>query len=160
MDRAGASFGASRPFVRGTQDMPFGGCAAPRSGVWWHRGGACPLPPRDQPRPARRPHLRVAAHLPARPSLCPTPMPQGWPGLSFVANGGRRSTAPHCPSVRLAKHTPPPKISPIWARKKSPIFVMCSGPPRYYNEFIVGPGAPSSPSEERRPGFSLFVPAP
>jgi hypothetical protein len=33
------------------------------------------------------------------------------------------------------------KESPIWARKKSLLWGMCSGPPRYYNLVIVEPDA-------------------
>jgi hypothetical protein len=61
------------------------------------------------------------------------------------------------PPWRLSKHTPPPNSSSIWGRKKSSIWSMCSGPPRYYNPINRQAGRPSSPSEERRPGFSVRI---
>jgi hypothetical protein len=41
----------------------------------------------------------------------------------------------------VSKHTPPVKTCPIGARKKSPIWGMRPGPPRYYNLIIVRSGA-------------------
>src|SRR5215208_5701994 len=70
--------------------------------------------------------------------------------------GERQPHAPPSPSLGVSKHTPSVRESFIWRRKKSPIWGMCSDPPRYYNLTIVKPGAPLSPSEERRPGFSYW----
>src|SRR5215216_3999363 len=70
--------------------------------------------------------------------------------------GERQPHTPPSPSLGVSKHTPSVRESFIWRRKKSPIWGMCSDPPRYYNLTIVKPGAPLSPSEERRPGFSYW----
>ena len=75
-----------------------------------HQHETLALPPR-----APRPRLLSwgrGSLLGSGPSLRPTPMPQGWPGLSFVANGGRRSPAPHSPpcgyrSTRPLRRHPP-----------------------------------------------------
>jgi hypothetical protein len=56
-------------------------------------------------------------------------------GLRFALRtmGERQPNAPPSPSLLISKHRPSVKKSSIWSRKKSPIWGMRSGPPRYYN---------------------------
>ena len=78
------------------------------------------------------------------PSLCPGPMPQGQPALTFVDSGGRHPRVPQIPSRLLSfpsrffsKHKT--------LYEKSLICGICSGSARYYNLIIVKPGAPHPP---------------
>jgi hypothetical protein len=59
----------------------------------------------------------------------------GAPALrSALRTMGERPTyAPPSHSLVVSKHTSSVKKSSIWSRKKSPIWGMCSGPPRDYN---------------------------
>ena len=102
--------------------------------------------------------------LPIRPFPCllsgraASPIASGAAFALPLAEGvSAKPTLPLPPPWRLSKHTPPPKSSSIWGRKKSSIWSMCSGPPRYYNPINRQAGRPSSPSEERRPGFSVRI---
>jgi hypothetical protein len=100
-----------------------------------------------------------ATYSSVRGSARPLPMerarpPHYWPRSSVVSScsaafalpfaqwGSAKPTIPHSPSVRLSKHQPSVKKSSIWARKKSSIWGMCSGPPRYYNLFNRQAGRP------------------
>jgi len=124
----GTSGGATIPTPGGAGTLWRASCNTPRARLigFSHKVGALTL-------------------LGSGPSLCPAPMPQGWPARSFVVNGGRRSTAPHSPSARLSKHTPPPKTSPIWARKKSPICVIRCGHLGTIMSPLLGRAPPHSP---------------
>ena len=120
------------------------------------RSGPLPLPmvPLSSSLRGRARHPIV----PGRPSLRPTPMPQGWPGLSFVANGGRRSTAPHPPPCSY-RSTRPLRRHPPFGLERNHLFSLYA--PAHLGTIMsssLGRAPPSSPSEERRPGFSLFVP--
>ena len=70
--------------------------------------------------------------------------------------GERGVGAPPSPSLRLSKHTPLVKESSIWSRKKSPIWCMCSDPPRYYNLNNRQAGCPLNlPPPKSSPAFHL-----
>src|SRR5918994_4719951 len=71
-------------------------------------------------------------------------MPQGQRMLTFVDNGGRRSTVPHSPP-RDYRSTRPLRRHPPFGLERNHLFAYTLRPPRYYNEFIIGPGATSSP---------------
>jgi hypothetical protein len=68
--------------------------------------------------------------LSSDPSICLALKPQGYPCADLHRMGERQTYAPLSPSLRLSKHCPSVKESSIWARKKSPIWGMCSGPLR------------------------------
>jgi hypothetical protein len=70
--------------------------------------------------------------------------------------GDRQSVDPPSPSLRLSNNTPSVKTSPIWGRKKSLMWGMCSGSPRCHNLINRQAGYPQRlPPSQSRPVFLL-----
>jgi hypothetical protein len=63
--------------------------------------------------------------------------------------------APIPPSTLVSKHTPSVRTWPTWARKKSLIWGMCHGPPRYYKPIDRQAGCSLILPLPERPGFSV-----
>jgi hypothetical protein len=97
----------------------------------------------------------LSSLLGSDPSICLALMPQGYLCAELHRMGERPTYTPPSPSLRLSKHRPSVTKSSIWARKRSLIWGMCSGPPRDYNLNNRQAGCPLPLPLPEQPGFSL-----
>jgi hypothetical protein len=91
-----------------------------------------------------------------------SPLLHGALALRFALRtmGERPTYAPPSPSLLISKHRPSVKKSSIWARKKSPIWGMCLGLPRNYNQINRQAGCPQRlPPSQSGPAFLLSLAA-
>jgi hypothetical protein len=98
----------------------------------------------------------------AGPSCCPAPTPLE-PAIGSVPprveETGSRAPRPTVPSRPASNHEPRRACIPRLGQAKITHLGYALPPPRYYNRDRFKPGAPSTPSEGRRPGFPLgFAP--